>query len=415
MVHFSIRNGTATWEPEYYHARMLGEWISNLAADVLPDIDLKINVLDEPRVLAPYDTVALSTELAHSHSRPHKASGNTNVNWLSVGKQGSWEAMLTSCSINSPARREAYDETISDENTSLHFVANVTASMDVCASVDLRNQHGFFESPNTLLITHSLVPILSQCTPSIFNDIIYPSPYYASEMMSDNINEAEDVDWDQKLDRVYWSGTATGGHSNAKTWMSMHRQRLALMTASDSTMLVSLLRRAAGGVWQSYQSTWAKISSMFYLRITRTAQCEKEACDEMNLRFHSEKEPLSASFGSKYAIDIDGNTFSGRYYRLLKSKSCVLKLTVFREWHDDRLVPWVHYIPVSTGAEELGELVRFLIEDDVGKEIGRRIADQGRTWANKVLRRTDMEIAFFRLLIEYARLISVEREDMWFD
>jgi Glycosyl transferase family 90 len=78
-------------------------------------------------------------------------------------------------------------------------------------------------------------------------------------------------------------------------------------------------------------------------------------------------------------------------------------------------VPWVHYIPVSTGAEELGELVRFLIEDDAGKEIGRRIAGQGRTWANRVLRRTDMEIAFFRLLIEYARLISVEREDMWFN
>ncbi|KAJ4307236.1 hypothetical protein N0V88_000616 [Collariella sp. IMI 366227] len=55
----------------------------------------------------------------------------------------------------------------------------------------------------------------------------------------------------------------------------------------------------------------------------------------------------SAALHSKLAFDLDGNGISGRFLKLLASNSLVLKQTVLREWHDERLVPWLHYVPVS--------------------------------------------------------------------
>ena len=53
-------------------------------------------------------------------------------------------------------------------------------------------------------------------------------------------------------------------------------------------------------------------------------------------------EPRNSSFKYTLNFDIDGNGHSGRFYRLLNSRSLPLKQTVFREWHDERLEPWLH-------------------------------------------------------------------------
>ena len=45
---------------------------------------------------------------------------------------------------------------------------------------------------------------------------------------------------------------------------------------------------------------------------------------------------------SRPVFDMDGNGISGRRcYKLLASRSTPLKQTILREWHDDRLVPWL--------------------------------------------------------------------------
>jgi len=45
---------------------------------------------------------------------------------------------------------------------------------------------------------------------------------------------------------------------------------------------------------------------------------------------------------------------------------------------------------------------------------GERIAEQGREWAGKVLRKEDMEIYFFRVLLEWGRLTDDNRENLGF-
>ena len=45
---------------------------------------------------------------------------------------------------------------------------------------------------------------------------------------------------------------------------------------------------------------------------------------------------------------------------------------------------------------------------------GERIATAGREWAGQVLRKEDMEIYFFRLLLEWGRLTDDRRDGIGF-
>jgi hypothetical protein len=130
----------------------------------------------------------------------------------------------------------------------------------------------------------------------------------------------------------------------------------------------------------------------------------------MEIYFHpSDRELPSRAFKSRFLFDLDGNSFSSRYYTLLQSNSVVLKQTVFREWHDERLVPWVHYVPISMGLTELPEILRWFASDE-GTESARSIAEQGRDWQQKALRPVDLKIYMWRLLLELARVLDPDRE-----
>jgi hypothetical protein len=78
----------------------------------------------------------------------------------------------------------------------------------------------------------------------------------------------------------------------------------------------------------------------------------------------------------------------------------VYKMAVFREWHEEWIKPWVHYIPLSLRGDEWVEAVRWFAGEPSGKHEAERLALQGREWANKVLRNEDLEVWFFRLLLE---------------
>jgi len=45
---------------------------------------------------------------------------------------------------------------------------------------------------------------------------------------------------------------------------------------------------------------------------------------------------------------------------------------------------------------------------------GEFIAEEGRKWAEKALRKEDMEIYFFRLLLEWGRLTDDRRDELRF-
>lgn len=123
---------------------------------------------------------------------------------------------------------------------------------------------------------------------------------------------------------------------------------------------------------------------LFDVAFTKVSQCEPRRCrDERSFFRVNARAPRDRALGSRLAFDLDDNGISGRYYGLLASRSAPLKQTLLREWHDDRLAPWVHYVPVSPGMEELPELVLFLTSTEAGRRRAMGIARQGREWFAK--------------------------------
>jgi hypothetical protein len=52
-----------------------------------------------------------------------------------------------------------------------------------------------------------MTPIFSQGKPSMFQDVLYPSPYYTARMV--DYVDADDHGWEEKHDYLYWTGAST--------------------------------------------------------------------------------------------------------------------------------------------------------------------------------------------------------------
>lgn len=361
----------------------------------LPDVQIALNNLDEPRVL-------LSEYAGPEHigqERFHDAS-----------YQPSWHLLTASCQSSPQAETPPVLEAI--RSFGLPFIIDPANPTDLCLHPDYEHMHGFLTSPTTMLYTDSPVPIFSQSKLSPFADVSWPSPFYTGKYDQGEYNDLMDPEWSSKRNRLAWAGSTTGSQSvDNETWHSSHRQRfVAMMNAlGNGSETFTFLIEENEGVWRTVHSR-ELLSQLYDVKFTAIIQCQEDICEDEKDFFHpSDREEHSALYQSRFLFDIDGNAFSGRFYSLLGSRSLVLKQTLFREWHDDRLVPWVHYVPISLSMEELPEVMRFLALTKRGGEVARRIAERGREWKERALRREDFGVYWYRLVLEYARLMDVRR------
>lgn len=122
--------------------------------------------------------------------------------------------------------------------------------------------------------------------------------------------------------------------------------------------------------------------------------------------------------------------------RLMSSHAVVFKSTLFPEWWTDRIQPWVHYVPVQIDYSDLYDSLIFFSGDLSGEgaheEMARKIGAAGREWVLNFWRPEDvtaymfryvsnsahpsvtpgMLIFWYRLWLEYARVMSDDREAM---
>ena len=391
----------------------------------LPDMDLPFNIHDEPRVIVPSDHLARLVGIARNKNMPAALATSKLRNSFSAqpanlgdGKhipevkttrfnkfahQHTWTHSRASCSAQSPARD--YEEISKDNVTSyaygdLGFVYNHTAFTDICMSPSLRETFGFFDRPNAFNIVQDLFPIFSQSKISSFQDILYPSPWYWADKVY--FDKAKDMGWETKESELYWRGSTTGGFSRNGGWRRQHRQRVVRkLNAPDVAKILQNKGEEKVPDWQTRQVNRKDYEAIVDVKFSHVGQCDPGDCDAQKEYFEVvEKADQQDAWKYKYLLDMDGNAFSGRFYAFLKSNSLVYKMSIFQEWHKDWLKPWVHYIPLSLKGDEWLEAVRYFAGEAEGKIQAPRMAFQGKDWAERTLRKEDIEVWFFRLLLE---------------
>lgn len=438
-----IRNGQVTFmdgggEMYQWHREATPIMLKNFIR-YLPDMDLAFNIHDEPRIVMQHDDLSRHVRIALDENMPRALSNLKLTNSFSprprdmnegdrikeykttrfnrYAHQSTWYDSRTSCDPSSAARRYLNDSDADDthlytHNTPLGFLSNTTAFADICNTPSLQHSFGFFDRPNAFDVAHELFPIFSQSKVSSFQDILYPSPWY---FMGRVTYEPEtDMPWSQKNNTMYWRGSTTGGFSRDGGWRNQHRQKFVQKTMPIGK--ASYLHYDADqDMWIEKQGSMTEFSHFFDVKFSGVGQCDPGDCDAQKAYFEiAPHVNMFDAFQSKYLLDIDGNAFSGRYYAWLLSKSLVYKLALFKEWHDEWLRPWVHYVPLGIHGGEYVEAVRYFDEEETGRQQALRLAESGREWAGKVLRNEDLEVWYFRLLLEYGRLIDDERYNIGF-
>ncbi|KAL8966442.1 MAG: hypothetical protein Q9197_005978 [Variospora fuerteventurae] len=374
------------------HIQRLFESLVGEVRGALPDLQVLVNHLDEPRVLFP------------PQSKEVKHNGHRVLNVTNMSRQPVWDSITRYCPAQESRRGAGIKPPVA--TFGLPFVTEAFAAMNLCRHPEYSALHGLFMSPMSFRLLEGLVPILSTGSVSTMNDIIYPSPAYAEAEFQ--YVDIHDVEWDNKRNNLYWAGSTTGGFVSDDKWRQYHRQRFVQLGQNTEKQKHEYLRER-NGVISRVQLSFLN-SRSFDVAFTKVFQCKRRFCRDQRAFFAVKPwADKDQALRSRLVFDLDGNGISGRYNKLLSSRSVPLKQTLLREWHDERLVPWLHYIPVSQGMEELPELVSYLTSTRRGQRRAKEVAEHGRDWSSKALREIDRKIYTYRLLLELARLQDPER------
>lgn len=391
----------------------------------LPDMDLAFNIHDEPRVVLQSDDLERHVRAAKEQAAPISFARESPKNEWSkrpddlgdgtrtkeyrttrfnrFAHQPTWSNSRMSCPIDSAARslnESAEDNLAAYALQPLGFIHNTTALSDICNSPSLQRTFGFFDRPNAFNVVHDLFPVFSQSKMSSFQDILYPSPWYWADRA--RYDESRDMDWENKQGTMFWRGSTTGGFSRDGGWRRQHRQIFVQkINRPDKARILIRDTETNADQWVEKEIPRTDTRDLFDVRFTYVGQCDPGDCDAQREYFAiADAVDMYDAFRYKYLLDIDGNAFSGRYYAFLLSNSLVYKLALFREWHDEWLKPWVHFVPLGLAGDEYVEIVRYFDRESEGQLQAKRLAEAGKHWAQKVLRKQDMEVWFFRLLLE---------------
>ncbi|PLB47083.1 hypothetical protein P170DRAFT_438804 [Aspergillus steynii IBT 23096] len=361
----------------------------------LPDIKFLVNHLDEPRVMIPPDPRGSSVDI-----------GQFNITDFS--RQSVMNMPTKPCSSQVPENRH-----LGQQPSALPLVADRPPALDLCRHPEYGAMHGLLMSPTTFRLIEGLVPVLSTGALSTMGDILYPSPAYIEPEFQ--YTEAHDVEWAHKRNTISWAGSTTGGFvTNDDQWPHFHRQRFVALAQNlhhrhHPQYPYYYLHKTPTGAVHLHPSSFLN-TRLFDVAFTTLLQCTRPYCAQQRSFFRLKpRTDKHHALRARLVFDTDGNGISGRFHRLLASKSAPLKQTLLREWHDDRLVPWVHFIPVSQAMHELPEMVSYLMLTGKGRGIAKDIADQGRVWFGKALRDVVRAVYLYRLMLEMARLQDPER------
>ena len=418
--------------------------------DFLPDLDMPMNVMDEPRLIAPWEDIDryVRKEQESRHLVPTQnvikqlspldvdedEGEKMEIDFIKEGAY--WDTARVACAPDSPSRSvpaavnftgsapfcedESGERCRPDASVWLSYkgyVSNWTAVKDPCLQPELRETHGSFIEPLSQSTTRSLIPLFGGSKLPMNNDILIPPAMYWAKESLYATGDTHGAEWERKQSRLAWRGGATGGKHDQNNFGRFQRLRfIALMNGTHVRQVQSDAEAESYSFQlQPYQNylgtagqhmdlgTWLdRIADVGFTDLLCTIKNEdkkNKTCPYLDPYFKVVKGiPLEKMYDFKYLPDIDGNSFSGRYLAFLRSASLPIKATVYSEWHDSRLVPWVHFVPMHNSFVDIYGILRYFIgntrttaKGDVVMENGhdreaKELALAGQDWAKMAKR-----------------------------
>lgn len=426
-------------------------------AQYLPDMDIVVNLNDECRVAIPYAKLQeayVKRELYVEHKELVNStdwSAKRGLSWpkyweidkdtpsyfRGVGFNPTFHQYGSiACPPSSPARRQRYrnfGEMCTDcaaPHSMGVFVSNWTLSASPCHQPDLAHLHGLHLSPAAFVGTHALVPIFSQSKAAGYADIRFPSPWnYLDKAKYEVDDEYPDKPFEEKENTLFWRGTTSEGVSaGTGAWKGMVRQRVVHLLNNETATQPILLppKRNAQGQFSYRLQAPGKIKRNLNTRmdvcfVGEVVRCGDPDCPDQTNEFgFAENVDFKQHWRYKYLFDTDGAGFSGRFIPFLQSNSVPFKTAIFREWYEGRLTAWKHFVPIDVRLTDIWSSLAYFegygekgsMRLEAREKGAEAIGKEGRDWANKVLRKEDMEIYMFRLLLEWGRLTDEKREKL---
>ncbi|GME42269.1 hypothetical protein W97_03481 [Neofusicoccum parvum] len=278
------------------------------------------------------------------------------------------------------------------------------------------------------------MPIFSQSKAPGFNDIRHPSAWNYMDKAHYSPNEAfPDPAFDEKARTLFWRGASSEGYAieGQSGWNGMARQRMVYLLTNSTSPQPLLLPDDDAAASPRFRTALVDASTLrdsisTDVRFTHFTRCHAPECGAQEALFGvGARADFQAHWGHRYLLDADGAGFSGRFVPFLLSRSLPFKMALFREWWDSRLTPWLHFVPLDLRGHGVWATLAYFAGFEgvvAGRRVGwaprdaeaRGIAEEGAEWARKVLRKEDMEIYMFRLLLEWGRLTDDKRLEIGF-
>ncbi|KAI0137264.1 glycosyl transferase family 90-domain-containing protein [Xylariales sp. AK1849] len=459
-----VRGGKAEFETD---DEKRAEWIqlwTGLVKEMmphLPDLDMVVNVMDETRILVPWEKMneyvakeASSRELFPVYEALTDYTDYFDMDldpqpyepkWIGYDQHKYWDYLSSACPPDSPARSFAslpsFNESINDLYTAEPkpytyngFIQNFTAAHDPCIQPHLRGMHGTFVESVSMSTLKELFPMFGGSKLPQNNELLIPGGMYLTKRTFYSGGDGHGGAWEKKTDGLIWRGIASGGRNKPDNWWHFHRHRFVQMMNGST---VSRIQAGEDEAAPTFRLPPADTNGVVALNEGSLGEWLEEFSDVgfVNLQcFPGEVDakgtqiptcpyvdpymavvgqvPMQEQYNYKFLPDVDGNSYSARWRGFLMSTSCPLKSTIYTEWHDDRLIPWVHFVPFDNTYDDIYAIMDYLMNGHDAE--AQRIAEESSEWAAKVLRRDDMLFYVWRLLLEYARVVDPHRDRLAF-
>lgn len=440
------------------HKLVLDEIVSLISsfAQHLPEMEFAINLRERPRILAPWDDVhrlaekgsrprsklekvlpqALSKRSDEDQMMPRDSETSTSIDFVTAQDFRRLQALA--CPPGSKTRASItwnvrdHCASCADAHSQGQILQDWHSSLDPCHQPDIFNLHDFHTLPHQSDIHQELLPLFSGSKTSSFNDILLP-------MIRPTANEKVDTSrFDSKKDHLFWQQEPQPQPITHDMLHGGHRNRLVRLinnaTIFDKqSMLVGV--KSGKEVKYVYEEVATREANKLFATDISYVNLAGSTCDNPNCQLVQrerfglkDKAEDDALHSSRYFLVLDTSDGpSPDVVPALRANGLPFVSTIFREWFTERLMPWTHFVPVDPRYHGLHSTLAYFVGlKGRGKLAGRDqvmegsvqdarwIAEQGRKWAETAVRREDMEVYLFRLLLEWGRVISDDRDDVGF-